>query len=72
MQAVERHVAEMPLVDPHGHRRPAMAVGRQSIELAGTADLAVADAEFWTLDPPIDVGHRATPDQSVSITPYGP
>ena len=72
VQAGERHVAEMPLVDPHRHGRPAVAVGRQGIELAGAAEVAVAGAELRTFDSPVDIGHLSTSGQLVAITPYGP
>jgi len=41
-QATQIDVAEMPLVDLDRGHRPAVAMGRQRIELTGTPEVAVA------------------------------
>ena len=56
-QPVERHLAEMSLVDAHDLEAAAVAVGRARFELARAAVVAVAVAELDALDVPVDHAH---------------
>ncbi len=52
-QAIQRRVAVKALVDLHSDHGPAAAIGRQGIELAGTAVGAIAVCEFAAVKRPL-------------------
>ena len=60
-QTVEPHVAEAAALDLEEAVRAAVAVARQRVELARTADVAVAVPVLAALHGPLDERHRATP-----------
>ena len=49
VQPVQPDVAEMPVVDPHGHGRTAITPARELVELARAAPIAAAGAQFRSL-----------------------
>ncbi len=55
--AIEDDRTKMPALDPHGDRGPAIAMGRQGVELAGAAPGAVAGVDLERADAPVDAGH---------------
>jgi hypothetical protein len=56
-EAIQANVAEVALIDAHGHGGPAVSLRRQAVELAGAAPVAVAGGEFRAFDVPIDASH---------------
>src|SRR6516162_11460608 len=70
LQAIEGNSAEVTLFDLHRHSGTAIAMGRQTVELAWATPSAVTCCDLRATDTPIDVRHCFLPSRRAIWLPF--